>query len=153
VLDLHAGAVAGITEATRSKDTDLGGFAVPVTELAAFPGVVGANEEFHSRDPRWTAALEAHRIRAGNRANLRLRSAVLPPPKADGDVSPAALFSPHYPIVGYVGRVQLLEDLAAWRERQTTDGAPVGLWFVTASGGYGKTRLAVQACVEAEPLG
>ena len=52
-----------------------------------------------------------------------------------------------------LGRRQLLEDLAVWREDETMGGAPVRLWFVTASGGYGKTRLAVQACVEAETLG
>ena len=37
----------------------------------SFPGVVSANEEFHSADPRWKAALEAHRIRAAHRAPAR----------------------------------------------------------------------------------
>ena len=153
VLDLRAGGVAGVTEATRSQDTDLGGFAVPVTELDVFPGVVSANEEFHSADSRWKGALEAHRIRAAHRAKLGLRPAEVRSPTPGDDVSPAVLFRPRYPILGYLGRRQLLEDLAVWREDETMGGAPVRLGFVTASGGYGKTRLAVQACVEAETLG
>ena len=153
VLDLRAGAVAGITDATRDERTDLGGFAVPVTELAALPGVIEANKEFHRTDTRWTAALEAQRIRASDRARLGLRATVLPAPGADEEVSAAELLSPRYPIVEYVGRRPLLEDLAAWREREAPDGAPVGLCFVTAGGGYGKTRFAVEACVEAEPTG
>jgi hypothetical protein len=153
LLDLRVGAIVGITDATRDKSTDLGGFAVPVTELAAFAGVVEANKEFHSRDTRWTAALEAQRIGASDRAELGLQRMVLSSPEAGEEFSPADLLNPHYPIVGYVGRRQLLEDLAVWRECETVDGASVGLWFVTASGGYGKTRVAVETCVEAEPLG
>lgn len=158
LLDLGVGAVAGITEASRGVGTDLGGFAVPVAELtAAFPDVADANQEFHHQDRRWEAALEAHRVgiadRKGQRDRLGLKPAMLPSPRADSEISPALLLSPRFPIVGYVGRERLLEDLATWRERPVADAAPVGLWFVTASGGYGKTRLAVQACVEAEPLG
>lgn len=153
VLDLRAGAVAGITDATRNKLTDLGGFAIPVTELAALPGVVEANKEFHRTDTRWTAALEAQPARPSDRARLGLRAVVVPPPGPDEEVSAAELLSARYPIVEYVGRRRLLEDLAAWREREAPDGAPVGLCFVTADGGYGKTRFAVEACVQAEPSG
>ncbi|MEY9857094.1 hypothetical protein ABH935_002702 [Catenulispora sp. GAS73] len=153
LLDPRSGTIVGITEATRNKMADLGGFAVPVTELTALPDVVAANQEFHCEDRRWETAVEAEHIRAHNRAELGLLPAVLKPPSADGELSPTVVFSPRYPIVGYVGSRRLLDDLAAWRDHETADGAPVGLWFVKASGGYGKTRLAVEACVEAEALG
>ena len=160
LLDRRAGAVVGIVDASRNVDTDLGGFAVPVAELiAAFADMAAANREFHRGDRRWEVALEAERVRAderaGNRGRLGLHSAVLRPPKpqADTQISAAALFSPRYALVEYVGRDQLLEDLAAWRERDAVDGGPVELRFVTAGGGFGKTRLAVEACAEAEGLG
>ena len=51
------------------------------------------------------------------------------------------------------GREQLLGALADWCEREPEDGESAGLWFVTGGGGFGKTRLAVEACREAEARG
>ena len=52
-----------------------------------------------------------------------------------------------------MGREQLLGELGGWCEREPEDGAPAGLWLVTGGGGFGKTRLAVEACREAEARG
>ena len=63
LLDLGAGAVAGIVESSRDRHTDLGGFAVPTAELAAaFPQVLEANYSFHRSDDRWEAAAEAEKV-------------------------------------------------------------------------------------------
>ena len=71
----------------------------------------------------------------------------------DEDLSPAKILRPRHAVVGYVGREQLLGELAGWCEREPEDGGPAGLWFVTGGGGFGKTRLAVEACREAEARG
>ena len=43
--------------------------------------------------------------------------------------------------------------LADWCEREPGDGESTRVWFVTGGGGFGKTRLAVQVCREAEARG
>ena len=70
----------------------------------------------------------------------------------DEDLSPATVLRPRHAVVGYVGREQLLASLAGWCE-QEAPGGPAGLWLVTGGGGLGKTRLAVEACREAEARG
>ena len=78
LLDLRAGAVAGIVESTRGEHANLGGFAVPVQALAAaFPDVVEANREFQRVDNRWKVALEAERARAAERVGMRARFQVV----------------------------------------------------------------------------
>ena len=71
----------------------------------------------------------------------------------DEDVSAAVMLRPRHAVVDYVGRQQLLADLAAWCEREPANSQTTQLWFVTGGGGFGKTRLAVQACTEAEARG
>jgi S1-C subfamily serine protease len=74
LLDLRAGRVAGIVESSRGRQSDLGGFAVPVAELAAaFPQVLEPNHAFHRGDDRWRAAAGAEKIRAAERAGGRTR--------------------------------------------------------------------------------
>ena len=157
LLDLRTGLVTGITESTRGADSDLGGFAVPAAELAAaFPELLEANRAFQLEDKRWNAAAEAEKTRAkerkGGRGRLPLRQPVVPL-MPDEDLSPAKILRPRHAVVGYVGRQQLLAELADWCELEPDDGGPVGLWFVTGAGGFGKTRLAVEACREAEARG
>jgi hypothetical protein len=157
LLDLRTGLVAGITESTRGTGSDLGGFAVAAAELAAaFPELAEANRAVQLEDKRWSAAAEAEKARAaerkGGRGRLPLRPPVIPL-MPDEDLSPAKILRPRHAVVGYVGRQQLLAELVGWCERDTDDGGPVGLWFVTGEGGFGKTRLAVEACREAEARG
>jgi DNA-binding transcriptional regulator GbsR (MarR family)/S1-C subfamily serine protease len=157
LLDRSGGFVAGIVESTRSRQADLGGFAMPVSELAAaFPQVFEANQMFHRDDHQWRDAVEAEKVheaeRKGSRARLPLRAPIVPLVR-DADVSAAKILRPRHAIVDYVGREQLLGALADWCEYEPPDGAPVGLWFVTGGGGFGKTRLAVEACREAEARG
>ena len=95
-------------------------------------------------------------IRAAERAGGRARLPLRPPVVAlarDEDVSAAKILRPRHAVVEYVGREQLLGELAAWCEQEPEDGEPAGLWFVTGGGGFGKTRLAVEACREAEARG
>jgi hypothetical protein len=156
LLDLRSGRVVGITRSTRSRKADPGEFAVPVSELAAFPGLLEASHAFHDGDDRWQAAAEAEKVRAAQRAEARGRLPLQPPvvPLApDADPSMGTVLRPPYAVVGYVGREQLLGELAGWCEREPGDGSPVGLWLVTGGGGSGKTRLAMEACREAEARG
>ena len=157
LLDLGAGAVAGIVESTRDRRADLGGFAMPTAEFAAaFPQVLEANYSFHRSDDRWEAAAQAEKTRAaqlaGSRARLPLRPPVVPLAQ-DEDVSAAKILRPRHAVVEYVSREQLLGALADWCEQEPQDGESARLWFVTGGGGFGKTRLAVEACREAEARG
>jgi Trypsin-like peptidase domain/Tetratricopeptide repeat len=157
LLDLGACAVAGIVESSRGRQADLGGFAVPAAELAAaFPQVLEANYSFHRSDDRWEAAAEAEKTRAAQRAGRRARLPLRPPvvPLArDEDVSAATILRPRHAVVKYVSREQLLGALADWCELEPKDGESARLWFVTGGGGFGKTRLAAEACREAEARG
>lgn len=64
MLNLRSGMVAGLVESTRGRGADLGGFAVPILELGAFPDVVDANRRFHDGDFRWRVAAEAEGLLA-----------------------------------------------------------------------------------------
>jgi hypothetical protein len=157
LLDLRTQAVAAIAESSRGTGAERGGFAVPAGVLAAtFSAVASANHEFHARDKRWRDAAEAERVLAAERAELRgrlpLRSPLVELEPGD-EVSAATALRPRHAVVGYVGREQLLGDLAAWCERETAGTVSAELWFVTGGGGFGKTRLAVEACREAETRG
>ena len=157
LLDLRTQAAAAIAESSRGTAAELGGFAVPADALAAsFPPLASANQEFHARDNRWKDAAQAERVLAAERAGLRRRLPLRPPVvelEPGEEVSAATALRPRYAMVGYVGREQLLSDLAAWCEQEPADGEPEELWFVTGGGGFGKTRLAVEACREAEARG
>ena len=157
LLDVRTQAVAAVAESTRGTGAELGGFAVPAGVLAAvFPTVAAANQEFHASDERWRDAAEAERVLAAERDEMRdrlpLRPVVVELEPGD-EVSAATALRPRHAVVGYIGRDQLLDDLAAWCERETTGKVSAELWFVTGGGGFGKTRLAVEACREAEARG
>jgi hypothetical protein len=157
LLDLRAGAVTGIVESSRGSKADLGGFAVPASTLTAvFPDLAEENRRFHGSDTRWAKAAEAERTRAADRDGQRARLPLRPPVvglEPDTDTSPATVLRPRHAFVAYVGRERLLADIASWCEQETAGGGAVQLWFVTGGGGFGKTRLAVEACREAEGRG
>lgn len=158
LLNMRTGLVVAIVESSRGRYADLGGFAVPVSELAVvFPDVFEASERHHGGDAfsRWRAAVEAERAlaaeRDGRRGRLPLRRPVVPL-EAGADVSPSTLLRPRHAVVSYVGRQQLLGDLADWCETEPPGPGPE-LWFCTGPGGFGKTRLAVEVCLDAEARG
>lgn len=126
LLELRTGLVAGIVESTRGGKADLGGFAVPATELAAaFPETAQACHAFRSSDGRWDAEAREEKVRAaeraGGRGRLPLRTPFVPLAE-DEDLSPARILRPRHAVVGYVGREQLLGELTAWCERELEDG-------------------------------
>jgi trypsin-like peptidase len=158
LLNSRTGLVVAIVESSRGRHADLGGFAVPVSALAkAFPDVFEASQQHHGDETvsRWKAAIDAERTlaaeRDGRRGRLPLRRPVVPL-EPGADISPSTLLRPRHAVVGYVGREQLLGDLADWCETENAGAGPE-LWFCTGPGGFGKTRLAVQACAEAESRG
>lgn len=156
LLDLRTGLIVGIIESTRGRHSDLGGFAVSTGEAAAaFPELADQNQRFHCSDRRWADAAEAERTLAAERAGERARLPLWRPKvrlEPGEDVSAATLLRPRYAVVGYVGREKLLADLAAWCETDQ-EGPRPQLRFVTGAGGFGKTRLAVEACTEADARG
>lgn len=158
LLNTRTGLVVAIVESSRGRHADLGGFAVPVAELAAaFPDVLEASQRHHgdAAASGWKAANRAERMlsaeRDGRRGRLPLRRPVVPL-EPGADVSPSTLLRPRHAVVGYVGREQLLGDLADWCETEHAGPWPE-LWFCTGPGGFGKTRLAVEVCLEAEARG
>jgi S1-C subfamily serine protease len=158
LLNTRIGLVAAIVESSRGRHADLGGFAVPVSELArAFPEVFEASQRHHGDGAAsgWKVAVEAERTlaaaRDGRRGRVPLRRPVVPLEQG-ADVSPSTLLRPRHAVVSYIGREQLLGDLADWCETEHAGPGPE-LWLCTGPGGYGKTRLAVQACAEAESRG
>ena len=153
LLNTRTGLVSGIVGGSRSQNTDLGGFAVPMTQLAAIlPDTTQPNQRWHAA---WVQAMETEREQAAKREGSRGRLPLQRPVarlKPNREVSPATLLRPRHAVVGYVGRDRLLCDIAAWCETERGEHEPA-LWLVTGAGGSGKTRLAVQACVEAEARG
>jgi hypothetical protein len=151
LLNLRTGAVVGVVESSRGPQSLRGGFAVPVAELdRAFPGLLDANRKLHESGPMagvWAVAVwdEAARVaeRAGRRERLPLVAPVEELPWRPGD-STTELLRPVYAVVQYVGRQVLRDAMAAWCDEPA--GEPVGLWFVTGGGGFGKTRLGIELC-------
>ena len=156
LLDLRRQAVAAVAESSRGPARSWAGSRCPPRLAAAFPAVASANQAFHASDNRWGDAAEAERVLAAERAEAGPGCRCGPPWSnwsRDEDVSAATSLRPRHAVVGYVGRDQLLGELAEWCEREPQDGESAGLWFVTGGGGFGKTRLAVEACREAEARG
>ncbi len=153
LLNTRTGLVCGIVESARRRHADLGGFAVPAKELTAIlPVTTQTSQRWQAA---WMRAIEAEREQAakreGSRGRLPLRRPVarLEP---NEEISPATLLRPRHAAVGYVGRDRLLGDIAAWCETERAQYRPE-VWLVTGGAGFGKTRLAVEACVEAEARG
>jgi Trypsin-like peptidase domain/CHAT domain len=60
VLNNRTGGVCGVLKRTRSSNTDLGGFAIPVTLLDQLDSTLMVeNERYHAKNSRWTDALPA----------------------------------------------------------------------------------------------
>jgi len=153
LLSLESFEVQGVVESTRDRRSDLGGFAVAVPTVAEhLVDVTAANAAFHRTDPRWAHAGGAQREAVATRAGLRDRLALLRPTVGvewSAERSVADLLRPRHTVVDYVGREQLLAEIESWCERPEA----LAVWFVTGRGGFGKTRLAVEACRGAQRRG
>ena len=54
LLDMDAWAVTGVVNRTRGKDSDLGGFAIPMkTVFSLYPRLQKLNEKYHKSEPAW----------------------------------------------------------------------------------------------------
>jgi len=67
----------------------------------------------------------------------------------DGDGSRVELLHPRYGVVPFLGREALLANLMLWRERPD----PLNVVVLAGPGGFGKTRTAIEACVDAGRAG
>ncbi|MFF7699269.1 tetratricopeptide repeat protein, partial [Streptomyces lydicus] len=127
------------------------------TRLEAVPAYVLAS------DPVFQSLVEEHTGRAmllepADLQHVTDRTAHPRPPR-----SPADLLRPEQAVVSFMGRKELLEDLAHWCQdaseqakpgsgSETTsgtwlwDGGPVQARLLTGGGGAGKTRLATELC-------
>jgi len=153
VLDVTSGSVCAIVDSTRDPGSDLGGFGVPIGEFAdAFDGLLARNAAFHQADRHWARAVEAQAEQAarlaGHRDALPLLATQI---EMAGEVRDrqSDLLRPRHRVVPMVGRERFMSHLALWREADS----PLEVAFLTGGGGFGKTRLAVEACIAAEQTG
>ncbi|MFE4059944.1 trypsin-like peptidase domain-containing protein [Streptomyces sp. NPDC059096] len=120
------------------------------TRLEAVPAYVLAT------DPEFRSLIEEHTgrpilLEAADLTGLTDRTSHPRPPR-----SPADLLRPDQAVVSFMGRKELLEDLAGWCQDSPQPPAAAVLWpseqgpvrarLVTGGGGAGKTRLAAELC-------
>ena len=151
-------AVVGVVTATRDPRSDLGGWAAPVGAL--LDGGEGVPDDL---------AEIGSLIRAENRAAaLRSRrewNAVLPV-DADGVLgqpweaftrgprsTPAQLLRADHGVVRYLFRDAELDAGVAWCEEAGWDQTRMSIERVSAAGGAGKTRFAIELCRRLAALG
>lgn len=146
LLSLESLEVQGVVESTRDRRSELGGFAVAAPTVAEhLADVTAENAAFHCSDLRWAHAVDAQREAVATRAGLRDRLALLAPTVGlewSAERSAADLLRPRHAVVGYVGRERLFAEIESWCEGPEA----LAVWFITGRGGFGKTRLAVEAC-------
>ena len=153
-------AVVGVVAYSRDVGSDLGGWAIPVSALLLGGGDVS---------PGLTEVGQA--IRAANRpAVIRYRrewNAVLPaddedvedvlaqgwaPFRREPRTVPSSLLRADFGVVPYLFRDQELAEAVAWCERADWS-TPMSVMQVTAQGGAGKTRFAIELCKRLAPVG
>ena len=96
---------------------------MPAAEVAAaFPGLLDASRAFHDTDDQWRSrggGGAGPRCRAGRKARAAAAAAAgRAAGPGDEDLSPATVLRPRHAVVGYVGREQLLGELADWCEQE-----------------------------------
>lgn len=152
VLNLRTGKVCGVIDSTRDKESDLGGFAIPISLAAKeFEGLLERNEAALA-DGVWKEAVEGERVAAAARRGEAEKLPIVPPPyKLDprADYAPSELLKPRYSVVELVEREELQANLMRWRE----SAKALDVLILSGSGGAGKTRLALEECARAERAG
>lgn len=153
LVNLRTGGVCAAVDSTRDSRSDLGGFGVPLSGfLSELAGIDRRNQEFHIHDDRWSRAVEEERVARATREGQAGRLPLVPPLRElawDVDGSRAELLHPRYGVVPYLGRDELLANLMLWREHQD----PLRVAVISAAGGFGKTRTAVEVCAAAARAG
>ncbi len=149
-------AIVGVVAVTRDARSDLGGWAAPVSALRGGDGVPGR-----------LAELGAQILAANRAAVVRWRrewNAVLPVSAGDAvdrpwdefkkgpSTPPSELLRADFGVVPYMFRDAELDAAAAWCENADA-ATPMSVMHVTAYGGAGKTRFAVELCKRLEPHG
>lgn len=153
LLNARTAGVCALVDSTRNARSDLGGFGVPVAAFVDdLPGLAARNAAFHERDRRWAHAIEREAVaRAARSARNGRLPLTAPLVELDwrGDGSRVELLHPRFGVVPFVGREALLANLMLWRERLDSSGVVV----LAGPGGFGKTRTAIEACVDAARAG
>lgn len=148
VLNLRSHAVCGMIDSTRDARSDLGGFAIPASAIAAeLPGLLERNREHQSQSRSWGKAEEAEDVAAAEREAAEPLSLLAPRAELDWnpDMPESELLRPRYGVVDLIGRRDLLGKLMLWRE----SAQPLRVTLLTGGGGVGKTRLALEVCEQA----
>ena len=153
VLDARSGSVCAMVDSSRDPSSDLGGFGVPIPAFAdELDGLLERNAAFHRHDERWQRAVERQREQSARLAGLRDRLPLLATQvemaREVGDRQ-SDLLRPRHRVVPIVGRERFMSQLGLWREADSA----LEVAFLTGGGGFGKTRLAVEACIAAEQAG
>jgi RecA/RadA recombinase len=152
LLNLRTGGVCGLVDSSRDTRSDLGGFGVPLAAVSEELAPTFERNRAAQADGRWALAVEAQAVQAqtlaGARARIPLLSAAV---ELAGSVEDrqSDLLRPRHRVVPMVGRERVASTLAVWREA----GELLEVAFLTGGGGFGKTRLAVEACLTAEAAG
>ena len=153
VLDTRGGGVCAMVDSSRDPGSNLGGFGVPVSAFAEeLDGLLERNVAFHQHDQRWQRAVEKQDEQAARLAGLHDRLPLLANQvelaSEVGDRQ-SDLLRPRHRVVPIVGRERFMSRLGLWREADSA----MEVAFLTGGGGFGKTRLAVEACIAAEQAG
>ncbi len=153
LLNRRTGAVVAVIESTRSGSSALGGFGVPISDVASFVGpALFDRNTAATADGRWARAVQeqaaAEAERAGRRELLPLLDAIVPL-ELGADVAPSDLLHPRHAVVPFVPRGDLLEQVMLWRESE----ARLSVLVLAGGGGFGKTRTALQMCRAATGAG
>ncbi len=153
LLNARTAGICALVDSTRDARSDLGGFGVPIAAFVDdLPGLAARNAAFHERDRRWAHAVERDAVAQATRSARDGRLPLTAPVVElgwDGDGSRVELLHPRFGVVPFVGREALLANLMLWRERSDS----LSVVVLTGPGGFGKTRTAIEACVDAGRAG
>jgi Trypsin-like peptidase domain/Tetratricopeptide repeat len=152
-LNPRTGGVCAIVDSSRDPRADLGGFGVLVSQfLERLPGLRERNRAYHRENDLWQRAVaaqaQAAAMRSGSWRRLPLLEPLLELDWRRED-PPSRLLRPRFAVVPLTGREELMAEMMRWRE---SDEAFSTL-LVSGRGGFGKTRLAAEACAEAQRAG
>ncbi len=139
LLSPSARGVVGVMTTARQTGTSLGGWASPVAALVGLGDLVGsvleANDAHHLRRRSWSFVVPAKGC-----------AGTLDQPWGHFCKSPRScpsdLLKADFAVVPFLFRDQAMAELEEWAAR----AEPLALWQLTASGGAGKTRFAIEAC-------
>jgi hypothetical protein len=141
VLNVRTGAVAGLLRTSRDVRSALGALVVPsprvLEELRAARPAVAVPEP----DPEWLRRAEDWPGLIGD--------VLTPPGRLPDPCPPSLLLRSDYDVTPFFGRTELIDRFAVWQDQP----GHVAISVITARGGEGKTRLALELCRAATARG